>query len=142
MKKPFRTFLFALPIALVLATGSAYAQFKAPATSQPQDPLGRGLGSGLGSGSAASPAAPAPSAPAPTENADGKTSPEAVVQEIANCVMAGLPAGWTMAQVDVREIGRKDKERNFEAIYSYLDADGKAGPFTPCDQREPALNVY
>ena len=151
MKKRLSTLLFSLPVALMLAAGGVHAQFKAPTKTQAQDPLGRGLGSGLGSGSAAAPSAPStpgaspnPAAPATpaSSGTEEKSSPEAVVQEIANCVMAGLPAGWTMAQIDVREIGRKDMERNFEAIYSYLDADGKAGPFTPCDPREPALNVY
>ncbi len=69
-------------------------------------------------------------------------SADAVVQEIADCVLAGLPNDWTMAQVDVREISRKDKQREFEAIYSFLDGEGKAGPFTPCDQKQPAMNVY
>ena len=69
-------------------------------------------------------------------------SAEEVVQEIANCVLGGLPPGWTLAQIEVREVGRNDKQRDFEAIYSYLDGAGKAAIFEPCDPREPALNVY
>jgi len=123
----------------MLAGGAAHAQFKAPAKSQSKDALGSGIGSSAAPAAPAAPAAVPASAPGA---ADSAQSGEAVVQAIADCVIAGLPPDWTMAQIDVREIARKDKERSFEAIYSYLDADGKAGPFTPCDQREPALNVY
>lgn len=56
--------------------------------------------------------------------------------------MAGLPPDWTLAQVEVTELGRSDKQREFEATYSYKDGAGKAAPFVPCDPREPALNVY
>lgn len=134
MTKPLITSLFALPLGLLLACGAAQAQFKAPTKSQPKD----GLGSGLGSQSAPS----APPASAPTAPGEEKASAEGVVQDIANCVLAGLPPDWTLAQVEVTEIGRSDKQREFEATYSYKDAAGKAAPFTPCDPREPALNVY
>ena len=120
------------------------------------------MGSGINLGTPPTATAPAPSttttpsvtppasvtpagrAPSQTGSVDDQpaSSAEAVVQEIADCVMTGLPPDWTMAQVDVREISRKDKLREFEAIYSFLDGEGKAGPFTPCDQKQPAMNVY
>ncbi len=143
MKKPFASVLFAAPLALLLAAGAAQAQFKAPDSSKPRDPLGSGSGLGLSLPSGSAPMAPSNTGAVPAPVAEGTpTSGELVVQEIANCMMAGLPTDWTMAQVDVREISRKDKVREFEAIYSYLDGEGKAGAFTPCDQKEPALNVY
>jgi len=147
--------ILALPIALLLAAGGANAQFKA----QAKPSSGSSLGGGLNLGTASTPetpgaatlrlsapagsAAPAARAPSQTGTVDEKAaSADAVVQEIADCVLAGLPNDWTMAQVDVREISRKDKQREFEAIYSFLDGEGKAGPFTPCDQKQPAMNVY
>jgi len=136
MKKS--SFFLPFALGLALAAGGASAQFKAPAKSQPKDALGSGIGS-----SSIPPAGSAPAAGSgASTDSDEKSSAEAVVQKIADCVLPGLPADWTMAQIDVREVARKDKERSFEAIYSYLDANGKAGPFTPCDQKEPALNVY
>jgi hypothetical protein len=125
-------------LALLVACGAAQAQFKAPAKTQPKDSLGSGIGS------QSVPAAPPASAPAPAAGgaADDKSSAESVVQEIANCVLAGLPPDWSLAQIEVREIGRSDRQRDFEANYSYQDGSGKAAPFVPCDPREPALNVY
>lgn len=139
MKNSSFSLLFALGLAL--AAGGAHAQFKAPTKSQSKDALGSGIGS-----SSVAPAAPGPAAQAggaaASPSADDKESAESVVQKIADCILPGLPADWTKAQIDVREIARKDKERSFEAIYSYLDGEGKAGPFTPCDQKQPALDVY
>ncbi len=124
----------------MLAAGAAHAQFKAPDNSRPRDPLGSGLGLNLPS---TAPLGPTSTTPVPPPTTDtSPSSAEKVVQDIANCVMAGLPADWTMAQIDVREVGRKDKNREFEAIYSYLDGEGKAAAFLPCDLKEPALNVY
>jgi hypothetical protein len=132
--------LLAAPLAWVLASGIAQAQLKPPTKFQPNDGLGGGIGSRLGP---ASPPAAAPAAPAkPGSPAEEKPSAEAVVQEIANCVLAGLPPDWTLAQVEVNELGRTDKQREFEAVYSYKDGAGKAAAFSPCDPREPALNVY
>ena len=143
-----RTFAFylAFPIALVLSAGVAQAQLKAPTQTQPKEGLGSGLGSGLSPPSApASPGAAPSAAPAtaPTAPAPEKiqTSDE-VVQEIANCVVGALPPDWKLAQIEVREIGRTDKQREFEAFYTYQDSAGKAATFVPCDPREPALNVY
>lgn len=145
------SFSLLVALGLALAAGGAHAQFKAPTKSQSKDALGSGIGSTSVAPAAPAPAAPAPTAPAPTAqaggaaaspNPDDKESAESVVQKIADCILPGLPADWTKAQIDVREIARKDKERSFEAIYSYLDGEGKAGPFTPCDQKQPALDVY
>ncbi len=134
MKKHLRTTLFLLPFAFAMSAGAAHAQFKAPTKPQSNDPLGSGIASPL------APAAPAAGASAPA--GDDKSSAEAVVQQIADCVMQGLPPDWAKAQIDVREVGRTDTQRDFEAIYSYEDSAGKAGAFTPCDKREPAMNVY
>ena len=124
----------------MLAAGGAQAQFKAPTTTQSKDALGSGVGS------SSIPPAPAAGAAAPATGAsaadDKTTSAEMVIQSIADCVLAGLPADWNLAQIEVKEIGRDDKQRDFEASYSYLDASGKRGAFSPCDPREPALNVY
>lgn len=139
MKKSSFSLLFALGLAL--AAGGAQAQFKAPTKSQPKDGLGSGIGSTSIPPAGSAPAAPAPGA-AESPDAEEKATAESVVQKIADCILPGLPADWTKAQIDVREIARKDKERSFEAIYSYLDGEGKAGPFTPCDQKQPALDVY
>ncbi len=142
MKNRLSTALKPLLLALLLAAGGAHAQFKAPTKSQSKDALGSGIGSSSIPAAPATPGAPA-ATPAPKPGpADSASSAESVVQAIADCLLPGLPSDWTMAQIDVREIARKDKERSFEAIYSYLDGEGKAGPFTPCDAREPALNLY
>jgi hypothetical protein len=138
MRKHFASPLLALPLALALACGAAHAQMKPPSKTQPKD----ALGSGIGSQSLPSTPAPAAGAAAAPAAGDDKSSAEAVVQEIANCVLAGLPPDWTLAQIEVREIGRSDKQRDFEANYSFKDGAGKAGAFVPCDPREPALNVY
>lgn len=128
MKKFSAPVLLSLPLALILACGSADAQLKAPASSQPNSPLGSGL---------YAPAAPV----TPPAGAETPTA-EAIIQEIAGCLVAGLPQDWTRAQIEVVEIGRDGKARDFEAIYSYLGAEGKGARFSPCDPREPALNLY
>lgn len=129
-----------LALALALTLGTAQAQLKAPTKSQSKDGLGSGLG---GSSPQAAPAEPPSAAPSPpTSPAEKAQTAEEVVQAIANCVLGGLPPDWTLAQIEVREIGRTDRQREFEAFYSYKDAAGKAASFTPCDRREPALNVY
>ena len=126
MQAPSATLPFAL--ALVLACGGAHAQFKAPAKGQPRSPLGGGLS--------------APAAPAKPAGEEKAPTADEVVQEIANCVLAGLPADWTLAQVDVSEVGSDGKQREFEAKYSFTGADGVGKPFSPCDLRAPAMNVY
>lgn len=126
MKLPIAP-LLALPLALALACGPAYAQLKPPAKSQPKAPLGSGLGTQS-----------APKPPAEEKAPSGDT----IVQDIANCMLAGLPPNWKIAQVEVTEIGRDGKQREFEAKYAYVGADDKPVLYTPCDLREPALNVY
>lgn len=132
----------ALPFFLVLGASAVHAQLKAPTKSGGQG----GLGSGLSAPSVtpAPATGPAPSAaPAPAAPSAEKTqTSDEVVQEIANCVLGGLPPDWKLAQIEVKEIGRTDKQREFEAFYSYQDTAGKAATFAPCDKREPALNVY
>lgn len=140
-----RTFAFylAFPIALVLGAGAAQAQLKAPAKTPPKEGQGSGLGSGLGAHSAP-PAGPvsAPAAAAAAPAGEKAKTADEVVQDIADCVLGSLPANWKLAQIEVREIGRTDKQREFEAFYTYQDSTGKAATFVPCDPREPALNVY
>ena len=119
-------------LALLLACGSAQAQFKDTTKSKPRDPLGSGLGG--------KPAKPAAKPDAKAE--DNAPTMDTVVQDIANCVLAGLPKEWVLAQVEVTEIGRDGKQREFEAKYSYSGADGKGAVFTPCDLKEPAQNIY
>jgi hypothetical protein len=124
----------ALPLAFLLACASAQAQLKPPSSTTPKGDLGSGLG-----GKRAPKPAAAENKPAP------ETKPQTlddVVQEIANCILAGLPAGWKLAQIEVIEVGRDAKQREFEAKYSYSGSDGKGAVFTPCDLREPARNVY
>lgn len=128
-----RLFLSALSATSLIAFGHAEAQLKEPSKSQSKG----SLGSGLGSKSAAKPAAK-PAAPAESK----AQTPDEVVQEIANCVLAGLPQGWQVARVEVIEIGRDDRKREFEAKYSYSGKDGKSAVFAPCDPREPAQSVY
>jgi hypothetical protein len=115
--------LSALSLAFLLACGTAHAQLKPPTKS----PLGGGLGSQR-----------VPKPPAEPKAA----SPDEVVQNIANCVLAGLPPDWQLAQIEVTELSRDGKQREFEAKYLYTGKDGKGAGFTPCDLREPALNVY
>ena len=135
MKTRTPAFYIAFPIALLLGVGAAQAQLKAPTKTQPRE----GLGSGLAS--PAAPASPAPAA-APAAPAEKPRSHEEVVQDIANCILGALPADWKLAQIEVREIGRTERQRDFEAFYTYQDSAGKAATFVPCDPREPALNVY
>jgi hypothetical protein len=126
MKTRTPAFYIAFPIALLLGVGAAQAQLKAPTKTQPRE----GLGSGLAS--PAAPASPAPAA-APAAPAEKPRSHEEVVQDIANCILGALPADWKLAQIEVREIGRTERQRDFEAF---------SATFVPCDPREPALNVY
>lgn len=137
MNKSAKAFLLVGPLALLLACGAVHAQFKTPERSQPKDPLGSGLYA-----PAFAPATLPATLPATPPAAQAPLSADAVVQEIANCVLAGLPADWTFAQIEVIELGRDNKQREFEAKYSYRGAADKAAPFAPCNPREPAMNVY
>lgn len=128
-----RTLIF-LSATCLIACGHAHAQFKEPSKAQPKG----SLGSGLSGKSSAKPAAKPAAAPAETK----AQTPDEVVQEIANCVLAGLPQGWQVARIEVIEVGRDARKREFEAKYSYSGKDGKIAVFAPCDLREPAESVY
>ena len=93
-----------------------------------------------GTGLKPKPAAAAPQKPAAEEaNAGDKA-----VEQIFNCVAAGLPKEWRRAWVVVTELGGDDKERRFEGKFEYsLDAAGKdPKALAPCNAREVAENVY
>jgi hypothetical protein len=134
--------------ALLLAAGGASAQMKVPSKPAAGGALGSGINIGSPPASTPSTAAPGSAEPGvkvPSQTGvidDKQASAEDVVQEIANCVMAGLPPDWSLAQIEVREISRQEREREFEAIYTYKNKEGKAGSFTPCDPKEPAMSVY
>jgi len=134
MKNPNLCAPLALSLALMLACGSALAQLKPPAKSQSKGELGSGLGT------KAAPPSPA-AGKQPSSEAKGTTY-EDIVQEIANCMLSKLPEGWQVAQLEVNERSRDGKQREFEASYSYADSKGMGTAFTPCDLREPALNLY
>jgi hypothetical protein len=134
MLNTFRHWRLALPLAFLFACASAQGQLKPPESSSSKGDLGTGLGAKRAPKPAAAEKKPAP-----------ETKPQTlddVVQEIANCVLAGLPADWKLAQIEVIEVGRDSRQREFEAKYSYSGIDGKGAVFTPCDLREPARNVY
>ena len=113
-----------LGLALLVTQDCAHAQLRLPS---------QGGGSGLQ-------AAPQP-APKPAAQPEG-SSADKVVQEIANCILAGAPQGWRTAGVEVNELENDGKQRQFEARYFHTGADGKRVELVPCDAREPALNVY
>lgn len=91
------------------------------------------------------PAAQPSSQPAPKADANRPAESgraEDVVQEIANCLLAGAPQGWRTLGVEVKELKNDGKERQFEAVYQVVDSQGKTLELKPCDAREPAMNVY
>lgn len=130
--------LLAAAFALLFACGTAHAQFKAKSRSK--EPLGSGLyvppAEEAPMGAPADPAKAAPPA-------EDKRSRNDVIEDIARCLLKGdVPQDWTRLQVEVIELGREGKERQFEAKYSYIGADGKSAPFAPCDPREAASDMY
>ena len=129
---PLLRLLFALPPCLLMACGAAYGQLKMPAQNQPKG------GTGM-----TAPAAPAarPEAPKPAAAGEAPAS-DSILQDIANCMLVGLPQGWRTAQVQVIELSYDGKKREFEAKYAYTAGDGSPVPYIPCDAREPAVNVY
>ncbi len=134
MKNSTRYAPLALSLAFLLACGTAQAQLKPPTNSQSKGDWSRGLGIK---------AAPKPPSTEKGQSPGNKeTTLEDVIQEIANCMVPRLPAGWQLAQLEVTELSREGKKREFEAKYSYADSKGMGTAFTPCDQREPALNLY
>jgi len=86
------------------------------------------------------PAAQPSPAPAAGNAESGRA--EDVVQEIANCLLAGAPQGWRTLGVEVKELKSDGRERQFEAVYQVVDSQGKTQELKPCDAREPAMNVY
>ena len=88
---------------------------------------------------------PKPAAAAPQKPAAGDANAgEKAVEEVFNCVAAGLPKDWRRAWVIVTELAGDDKERRFEGKFEYsLDSSGKdPKPLAPCDAREVAQGVY
>ena len=67
-----------------------------------------------------------------------------VVQEIFNCIAAGLPADWKRTWVVVTELGQEGGTRQFEAVFFYAStADDLVGrPLQPCDKQKVAQDVY
>ena len=91
----------ALTLGLLFAGGAAQAQLRVPAgTSQ----SGGNLGGGLHAPSA-SPQAPAAPSAQSTAPAAEERSADAVIQEIADCVIPGLPEDWKFARIKVIELG-------------------------------------
>ncbi len=140
----------AVALGLLLVCGIANAQLKIPSDPKP----GGGLGGGLHAPAANESAAPAP-APGATPAAPGtasaapgaapaeeERSPDSVIQEIANCVLEGLPQDWKFARVKVVELSHDGREREFEAKYTYVGPDGAEKRFTPCDLRLPGFYLY
>lgn len=127
----------ALALGLLFTCGVVQAQLRVPSTSQ----SGGNLGGGLQAPSASPQTPSAPSAPAaaPTEE---ERSPDSVIQEIADCVLPSLPQDWKFARIKVIELSNDGRERQFEAKYTYVGADGAEKPFTPCDLRQPGFYLY
>ncbi len=139
MKTPTRHTSLALAIALLFACGAAQAQLRAPTGSQ----SGGGLGGGLHSPSTSTSTVPPDAKKAPeTPPAEEERSADAVIQDIANCVLEGLPQDWKFARIKVTELGVDGRERKFEAKYTYVGEDGAEKNFTPCDLRLPGFYLY
>lgn len=137
----------AMALGLLLACGIANAQLKIPSDSKPGGGLGGGLHSPASSEATAPGVTPATPGTAPAETpgaapAEEERSPDSVIQEIANCVLEGLPQDWKFARVKVVELSHDGRERAFEAKYTYVGPDGAEKPFTPCDLRLPGFYLY
>jgi hypothetical protein len=67
-----------------------------------------------------------------------------IVQDIFNCMAAGLPKDWKRTWVVVTELGAEGGTRRFEADFFYtVGADDLKGkPLQPCDTEQVAKNVY
>lgn len=140
----------AVALGLLLVCGMANAQLKVPSDSKPGGALGGGLHAPAASESAApaptpgaTPATPGAASATPgTAPAEEERSPDSVIQEIANCVLEGLPQDWKFARIKVVELSHDGRERGFEAKYTYVGPDGAEKPFTPCDLRLPGFYLY
>lgn len=128
----------ALALGLLFACGTAQAQLRVPAGSSQS---GGNLGGGL-HGPSAAPQTPATPVAPPTAPAEEVRSADEVIQEIANCVIPSLPEDWKFARIKVIELGNDGRERQFEAKYTYVGADGAEKRFAPCDLRQPGLYLY
>jgi len=67
------------------------------------------------------------------------------VQEIFDCLAAGLPAGgWREARAEVAEIAGEGGARTFKGMFYYLPRAEGAEPaeLAPCDSREAAARIY
>jgi len=67
-----------------------------------------------------------------------------IVQQIFNCIAAGLPADWKRTWVVVTELQKQGGTRQFEADFFYASAaDDLVGrPLQPCDKQKVAQDVY
>ncbi|HXZ52893.1 MAG TPA: hypothetical protein VEH51_12895 [Burkholderiales bacterium] len=67
-----------------------------------------------------------------------------IVQDIFNCMAAGLPKDWKRTWVVVTELGVEGGTRRFEADFFYAGrADDLVGkPLQPCSKEDVAKNVY
>jgi len=66
------------------------------------------------------------------------------IQDIFNCMAAGLPKDWKRTWVVVTELGVEGGTRQFEADFFYAAAaDDLVGkPLQPCSKEDVAKNVY
>lgn len=129
----------AVALGLLLACGMANAQLRVPSEPKP----GGTLGGGLHSPATREAVAPAPTPASPgTAPAEEERTADAVIQDIANCVLEGLPQDWKFARIKVIELSHDGRERAFEAKYTYVGPDGAEKPFTPCDLRQPGFYLY
>lgn len=67
-----------------------------------------------------------------------------IIQDIYNCMAAGLPKDWKRTWVVVTELGVEGGTRRFEADFFYASGadDLKGKPLQPCDKEQVAKNVY
>lgn len=133
----------AVALGLLFACGMANAQLKVPSDSKPGGTLGGGLHSPATRETAAPSPAPGTTPVSPgAAPAEEERSADAVIQDIANCVLEGLPQDWKFARVKVIELSHDGREREFEAKYTYVGPDGAEKPFKPCDLRLPGFYLY
>jgi hypothetical protein len=65
------------------------------------------------------------------------------IQEIFDCLAAGLPKDWQKAWVVVSDLGEAGKERRFEGKFYYAAsaADKVGKPLVPCNAQQVAKDV-
>jgi hypothetical protein len=64
-----------------------------------------------------------------------------VVQSVVECLVAGLPEGWTHAEMIVELAKPGDSTGDVLYLVARKDAEDKLEPFTPCDFRKPARTL-